>query len=79
MKVHSRVAIVALSLNLLMPTVVLAQDGFHTPSPSPSPSVEKTPEVHSSSETPRPEGSTSGRQTSVQERSEKFCTNVLVL
>ena len=72
MKVHSRIAIVALSLNLLLPTATLAQGGSDDLSASPS----SSPEVHTS-EAPHTEGSTSGKQTTVKpEDAAKFCANV---
>jgi chromosome segregation ATPase len=72
MKVHSRIAIVALSLNLLLPTATLAMDGSAESSPSPS----SSPEVHKL-ESQKTEGSTVVKSTAVKpEDAAKFCTNV---
>ncbi len=67
MKIHSKIAIVALSLNLLVPTATLARDGVESTS-SPS------PEVHSSDST-NTESKNTEKPSSLQERGQKFCSN----
>lgn len=67
MKVHSKIVIVALSLNLLVPTATLAREGAESPSSPP-------PEVHAS-ESPRPERTNTVKPSSEQERGQKFCTD----
>ena len=72
MKIHSKIAIVALSLNLLLPTASLARDGI-SGSESPHPEASGSPEVHTteSSRSPRPSESPKGKGGDAT----KFCSN----
>ena len=73
MKIPSKIAIVALSLNLLLPTASFAQEsstGFE----SPRPEATGSPETHTTeaSRSPRPSDASKNKH----EDSAKFCTNV---
>jgi hypothetical protein len=74
MKIPSKIAIVALSLNLLLPTASLAQGGDDSSSGSSHVEASSSPEVHSTeaSRSPRPSESPKGKG----EDAAKFCTNV---
>ncbi|MEO7617685.1 MAG: hypothetical protein ABIS59_02480, partial [Candidatus Saccharibacteria bacterium] len=74
MKIPSKIAIVALSLNLLIPTASLAQGGDDSTSGTSHIEASSTPEVHSTdaSRSPRPSESPKGKGGDVA----KFCTNI---